>query len=124
VDGCGSRPNQILPHHTLLGVGEGVVGEQGVWNPKVGRKVWKMNWTKAWLAEAKVTDNPVGDLIADMRRDADPKLPEDFPSVSHLKSYLYLRGACREALAVARTAWRRYRAWRDKAESHAKEGTV
>jgi hypothetical protein len=29
------------------------------------------NWTKNFLAKAQITDDPSGDLIADMRRDSD-----------------------------------------------------
>jgi hypothetical protein len=36
------------------------------------------NWTKGWLARARITDDPDGDLIADMP--GDPNVPSLFGS--------------------------------------------
>jgi hypothetical protein len=63
--------------------------------------------TKRWLARARITDDPAGDLIADMRRD--PDVPSRFDSIEAMRSYLHRKGACRAALAAVPLVWRRYR---------------
>ena len=67
--------------------------------------------TGAWLSQARVTDTPYGDMIADMRRCTD--LPPLFRSLDHLRFYLRSKGACPEALALAPLVWRKYRRWVD-----------
>jgi hypothetical protein len=59
-----------------------------------------------WLAGARITDDPVGDLIGDMK--VDGRLPKAFASCDELRSYFSLRGACAAALRQASPAWRRY----------------
>ena len=71
-------------------------------NPAVGR----------WLRHAGITEDPAGDLIADMRRVAD--LPALFGNIEEMRSYLRSRNACREAMAAAPIVWRRYRKWLDR----------
>jgi hypothetical protein len=70
----------------------------------------------AWLSCARVTDNPEGDLIADMRaelrRGAD--MPGSFRNIVEMRGYLRSRGACREVLAAVPGVWRRYRNWVDR----------
>jgi hypothetical protein len=72
--------------------------------------------TAAFLARAHITDNPEGDLIADMRselrRGAD--MPEIFHSQRELQAYLSGKGACPEALAAVPGVWQRYRRWLDR----------
>lgn len=72
--------------------------------------------TAAWLSRARITDDPEGDLIADMRaelrRGAD--IPGLFPNVAAMRAYLRSRGACPEALAAVPGVWRRYRKWLDR----------
>jgi hypothetical protein len=68
--------------------------------------------TTRWLAAARNTDDPAGDLIADMRRD--PALPGLFSNVGEMRSYLQRKGACAEALAALPVVWRRYRHWLDR----------
>jgi hypothetical protein len=70
------------------------------------------NWTKNWLAATRVTDDPMGDLITDMR--SDPDIPHLFKNIDALRDYLRSKGACREALAVVPRVWRRYRDWLDR----------
>jgi hypothetical protein len=72
--------------------------------------------TAAFLACARATDNPEGDLIADMRRElrAGVDMPEVFHSQRELQSYLRGKGACAEALAAVPGVWRRYRSWLDR----------
>jgi hypothetical protein len=62
----------------------------------------------AWLATATATDDPAGDLISDLRDDG--RKPVNFPSCAALRRYLISRHACREALAAAPAAWRRFEA--------------
>jgi hypothetical protein len=69
------------------------------------------SWTKTFLRRARVTDDPVGDLISDMRRD--PHVPRLFGGLRDLRAYLRSRGACPEALAAVPGFHRRYRAWID-----------
>jgi len=57
-----------------------------------------MSATKEWLATARVTDTPAGDLIADMK--SDPPLPDLFRDIEQMRSYLRSRGACWEAVAA------------------------
>jgi hypothetical protein len=61
-----------------------------------------------WLATAPVTDDPVGDLVDDLRRDT--RKPVDIESPEALRRYLRSRRACREALAVVAAVWSRYEA--------------
>lgn len=68
--------------------------------------------TKEWLAASRITNTPAGDMIADMRRD--PDIPPLFHSAEEMRSYLSLKGACREALATVPAAWVRYRRWVDR----------
>jgi hypothetical protein len=49
------------------------------------------NFVKAWLAKARITENPEGDLIADMRRDKD--IPRTFPSLDAMRTYLMHKNA-------------------------------
>lgn len=71
-----------------------------------------MSWTKAWLAVAKRSDDPEGDLIADMARD--PNIPILFHNIESMRAYLHDKGACREAIAAVPRVWRRYRRWTDR----------
>ena len=64
-----------------------------------------------WLTAARVTDDPAGDLIADMRRDK--TIPSLFGNIREMRSHLRLRGACPEALAAVPVVWRRYKSWLD-----------
>jgi hypothetical protein len=64
---------------------------------------------KEWLHYARRTDDPAGDLIADMARDRD--LPPLFRNIGHMRSYLQQEGACREALDAVPVVWRRYNGW-------------
>jgi hypothetical protein len=65
-----------------------------------------------WLMHARATDDPVGDLIRDMRED--PRLPRDVTSLNALRRYLRFRSACPEAIKAARVVMRRYRNWQDR----------
>src|SRR3954471_20756452 len=64
---------------------------------------------KDWLARARLSEGPAGDLIRDLQQD--PDLPELFRSLEHMRVYLRLRNACPEAVAVAPVVWGRYRNW-------------
>ena len=44
---------------------------------------------RQWIAQAKVTDDPVGDFIGDFK--ADRKAPDDFESLDRLQCYLRLK---------------------------------
>ena len=73
------------------------------------------NSIKQWLASARVTDNPVGDLIVDMRTEKD--LPNRFRNIGEMRGFLRRKGACREALATVPAAWRRYSRWQARAQA-------
>jgi hypothetical protein len=65
-----------------------------------------------WLKVARVTDDPAGDLIGDMKGD------RTFPAVvrgrAPLARYLSSQGACAEAKEALSVVWARYRRWRSK----------
>jgi hypothetical protein len=64
--------------------------------------------TTQWLKRARATDDPEGDLVADLRRSPDLR---DFGSMQDLWGFLALRGACPEALDAVPGVWRRYLHW-------------
>lgn len=70
------------------------------------------NWTKAWLANARITDDPVGDVIADLKRD--PNVPRLFHNAEEMRNYIRSRQGCREAIAAVSAVWKRYRRWQDR----------
>jgi hypothetical protein len=64
---------------------------------------------RAWLRRAQITDDAAGDLIGDMRRDAD--LP-GVKSLTELQRYLAGRSDGNElVLDAADKVWRRYVEW-------------
>jgi hypothetical protein len=67
------------------------------------------NWTANWLRRARITDDPVGEVIANMRRD--PDVPPLFQHINEVRSYLRRKGASTEALAAVPILWRRYLNW-------------
>ena len=62
-----------------------------------------------WLARARVSRGPAGDLVGDLL--ADGRRPE-FRDLEHLLSYLRSRRACSSAVKAAPSVWARYRGWR------------
>ena len=64
---------------------------------------------QSWLMAARITDDPEGDLIDDMRRDKN--LPRLFSNVGDMRSYLIQMRACQGALDTVPRVWRRYRRW-------------
>lgn len=60
---------------------------------------------REWALAARITDDPIGDLIGDLRHDRD--LPFLFRNIDAMRAHLRNRGACREALAAVPSAWRR-----------------
>jgi len=63
-----------------------------------------------WLASAKRTNDPEGDLVADMRRDRDR--PPTFQSITAMRDYVRVKsGGDRAVLAAVPGAWRRYKLW-------------
>ena len=73
-----------------------------------------MHFVRAWLKHARTTDDPAGDLIADMRHEVrrDPaSIPRLFGNVGEMRGYLRQQGACREALDAVPVVWRRYSSW-------------
>jgi hypothetical protein len=67
------------------------------------------SWTKEWLACCHVTDSIAGDVIMDMRRD--PDLPPLFRNLEHMRDYLRLKQAPKEAIKALPAIWRRYSRW-------------
>jgi hypothetical protein len=78
-------------------------------NPE-GKTPPMTNFTKQWLAHARITDDPAGDLIADMRREQET-MPSLFKNIREMRAYLVSRRACPEALEAVSTVWRRYSSW-------------
>lgn len=69
-----------------------------------------------WLKSAKVTDDPEGDLVHDMRRD--PDRPPTFTSLRALRRYVGFKSHYDAAvLASVPGTWRRYQAWRKRQAS-------
>jgi hypothetical protein len=60
-----------------------------------------------WLAHAHISDDPIGDLIADLQRDR--RTPASISSCAALRRYLRSRRACRAALHAAPKVWHQYR---------------
>jgi hypothetical protein len=74
-------------------------------------------WIGRWLKSARITDNPEGDLIADMRREFrhhPERFPRLFANIGEMRSHLKWQGACREAMQAAPGVWRRYKTWLDR----------
>jgi hypothetical protein len=67
-----------------------------------------------WLDVVRLTDDPEGDLVFDLRRDR--QLPPAISSLTDLRSHMRSRGACREALEAAPGVWGRYFAWWRRAQ--------
>lgn len=68
-----------------------------------------------WIKDARVTDDPIGDLISDAR--IDPRLPKEFNSARDLQEYIrWSRPSfdTSRARATVPAAWRRYQAWLKK----------
>jgi hypothetical protein len=63
-----------------------------------------------WADVARVTDDPAGDFISDWHR-AGPQ-PPPINTYSDLSRWLRDQGACFEALAASKQAWRRFQAWK------------
>ena len=81
--------------------------------------VENINWTALFLSKARVTDNPAGDIVEDMKADTrSPRyrdgLPRLFRDADHVRSYLWSRNACQEAIDAVPEFWRRYSAWMKK----------
>jgi hypothetical protein len=75
----------------------------------------ELTWTTKWLAQTTITDDPVGDLIADMQRDVRQGVTiPSFNNIGDMRAVLCSRNACDEALATVPAAWRRYKRWRDR----------
>jgi hypothetical protein len=63
-----------------------------------------------WLERAKITDDPEGDFVYDMRRD--PHRPTTFASLESMLFYVGSKSNYDTAvLASVPGAWQRYRAW-------------
>jgi hypothetical protein len=63
-----------------------------------------------WLAEAQVTDDPVGDFIQDAR--SDRTFPRRISSVQTIRNHLIGKNACPGAHDAVDLAWQRFRGWR------------
>lgn len=74
---------------------------------------------EVYLTRAKVTDDPAGDLIADLRRDQLPRIL----TRRELMDHILLRGGCFEAVQAARPLWKRFRRWQDYTCTHFKSYT-
>lgn len=63
----------------------------------------------AFIAQRRVTDDPIGDFVADAR--VDRRMPPA-ESWAELRSYLERRGADPAAVAAGRRTWHEFEAWR------------
>jgi hypothetical protein len=68
---------------------------------------------RAWAKKAKITNDAVGDFIADARRDE--SFPKQVKTVAGLKRYLRARDACDNAIEAAEKVWSGYMAERRSA---------
>jgi hypothetical protein len=82
-------------------------------DPRRRRRERKLMAFGEWLERARVTDDPEGDLIDDIRRDRNP--PPQFPTLEAMQRYLQSRNACQQAIEAAPIVWRRYRRWQNQA---------
>lgn len=64
---------------------------------------------REWAHAARITDDPVGDLILDLR--GDRGLPFLFKDIDAMRRHLVAQGACLGALEAVPRAWQRYRSW-------------
>jgi hypothetical protein len=65
-----------------------------------------------FIKQAKATNNPVGDMIHEMR--GDRTLPSHFSSQASFRYYLISIGACSEAIVLIPGVWRRYLGWLER----------
>lgn len=62
------------------------------------------NWTSRWLKRARITNDPVGDLIGDMR--TDPDIPRLFPNLKSMRDYVSIKSkGDRLIMAAVPGAW-------------------
>lgn len=67
-----------------------------------------------WLTKTRATNNPTGDIIADMKCDYDENpnnFPEVFHDISEMRAYFHSRGACEAVVDLIPNLWVRYRQW-------------
>ena len=64
---------------------------------------------REYIARARITDSPVGDFVADARRDSN--LP-DASTWSEVETHLRTRRAHTDAISAGRRVWRNYQASR------------
>lgn len=65
-----------------------------------------MNSFTRWLLQQAGRDDPIGDLAGDVARDWE--WPANSRSLGRLLVYLRNRGACEDAIAALRAAWREW----------------
>lgn len=79
-----------------------------------------MSYSRKWLESMGVTDDPEGDLVADMLRD--PDLPPLFLSMKMMRNYILDHGGCREAVEAVPGVWQRYKKRLNKLRATEKTG--
>jgi len=67
-----------------------------------------------WIMQAKITDNPAGDLVGDMQHDFRCRARKGIAlpaihSAAELRGYLHRAGACNGAVEAAAAVWRRFK---------------
>jgi hypothetical protein len=72
--------------------------------------------TMVWLERARITDDPEGDLIADMRAEmnAGRAVPDLGDLIGKIHAHLRLRNACEGAHHAVGGVRRRFRRWLDR----------
>jgi hypothetical protein len=84
--------------------------EQNMKRPKCAIPHGPPDTTRKFLQQSRVTNNPVGDLIGDMR--TDPDLPPDFQTFSQLRDYIRSKSQDNGlVMAAVPGVWRRYQRW-------------
>jgi hypothetical protein len=82
------------------------------------RHVSSSPWRR-WLAQADISDDPEGDLIADLQYEARQTrktrplglMPDTFRSLGEFIEYLELNNACSGAIDAAPAVWAQYRSY-------------
>jgi hypothetical protein len=76
----------------------------------------RSNWTREFLKRARLTNDPAGDLVADMRvaMECRKNVPSLFCSKREMEDYVRREGGCDKAIEACSDLWPRYRRFVDR----------